>query len=137
MAIFSKKPEAEKEVQQAAAGDQPKADTADNVAVTVNANAVIVGGRGNRALVFPRLSEKSSFLTRFNKYVFKIEGKANKVELRKAIEKAYGVKIAAINIVKVKGKVRRYGRSTGKMSDFKKAIVTLKPDSKKIDLIES
>jgi large subunit ribosomal protein L23 len=59
------------------------------------------------------------------------------VELRKALEKAYGVKIADINIVKVKGKMRRYGRSTGKMTDFKKAIVTLKPDSKKIDLIES
>jgi|GEM_PF-695076 len=99
--------------------------------------AVVIGGRGNRSLVFPRLSEKASALARLNKYVFKVEGSVNKVELRKALEKAYGIKIARINMVSMRGKTRRYGRTLGRMSDFKKAIVTLTPESKKINLIES
>jgi large subunit ribosomal protein L23 len=137
MAIFSKKNEIPAIKQDAktesTGGDQPATDAAP----TVNTSAVVIGGRGNQSLVFPRLSEKASALARLNKYVFKVEGKVNKVELRKALEKAYDVKIADINMVSVKGKHRRYGRSEGKMSNFKKAIVTLKPDSKKIDLIES
>jgi len=130
MAIFSKKPE-----------DTDKAETAEavdgTVAVTSQGTAVVIGGRGNQSLVFPRLSEKATHLGAINKYVFKVEGKVNKVELRKALEKAYDVQIARINMISMKGKTRRYGRSLGKMSDFKKAVVTLKPNSKKINLIES
>ena len=138
MAIFSRKNETPAVKQDAktegTAGDKQTTETA---APQVNTNAVIIGGRGNQSLVFPRLSEKASALARLNKYVFKVEGKVNKVELRKALEKAYGVKIADINMVSMKGKIRRYGRTEGRMSNFKKAIVTLKPDSKRIDLIES
>jgi large subunit ribosomal protein L23 len=138
MAIFSRKNETPAVKQDAKTEDKAAGQTtAETGAPQVNTNAVIIGGRGNQSLVFPRLSEKASALARLNKYVFKVEGKVNKVELRKALEKAYGVKIADINMVSVKGKYRRYGRSFGKMSNFKKAIVTLKPDSKRIDLIES
>ena len=88
-------------------------------------------------LIYPRLSEKANALVRLNKYVFKVALGTNKVEIRKAVEKSYGVKVTSVNIVRTKGKPRRYGRFTGKMSDFKKAIVTLTPDSKKIDIVES
>lgn len=87
-------------------------------------------------LLLPRLSEKSNALVRLNKYVFKVDTGFNKLEIRKAVEKAYGVKVARVNVVRMEGKQRRYGRFEGKTSDFKKAIVTLTPDSKKIDTIE-
>lgn len=135
MAIFSRKPKDDNIKLDQEAGDN--AEAVATVAPNAKGEAVIIGGRGNQALVFPRLSEKAAALARINKYVFKVEGKVNKIELRKAIEKAYEVKIADINMVTVKGKWRRYGRVTGPMSNFKKAIVTLKADSKKIDLIES
>lgn len=141
MAIFSRKPKNDNiKLDQKAAGE-PKANQAGDevgtVTATAQGEAVIIGGRGNKSLVFPRLSEKSSLLTRLNKYVFKVEGQVNKIDLRKAIEKAYDVKIARINMINTKGKYRRYGRASGKTSGFKKAVVTLKPDSKKINLIES
>lgn len=91
---------------------------------------------GSRHLVVPRLSEKAGALNRLNKYVFTIFGKMNKVELRKAVEKQYGVNIAQVNMVTMQGKTRRYGRTTGRTRSFKKAVVTLKPNSKKIDLVE-
>lgn len=128
MAIFSKKPENE-EIQQ-------EAPAAGTVSAGPEGIAVITSSRAS-SIVVPRLSEKASALTRLNKYVFKVEGKVNKVQLRQAVEKAYDVKIARINMISVKGKYRRSGRSFGKTSDFKKAIVTLKPGSKKIDLIEA
>ena len=87
-------------------------------------------------LVLPRLSEKANSLASLNKYVFKVTGKANKIEMRKAIEKFYDIKIADINVINVKGKFRRYGQSFGKMSNFKKAVVTLTPDSKKPQVAE-
>lgn len=87
-------------------------------------------------LALPRLSEKANSLASLNKYVFKVTGKANKIEMRKAIEKFYDIKIADINVINVKGKFRRYGQSFGKMSNFKKAVVTLTPDSKKPQVAE-
>lgn len=123
MAIFSKK--TEHEATPVEAGELAVADTG---AVTVKTSRKSV-------LALPRLSEKASALAHLNKYVFKVSGgKVNKIELRKAIEKFYGVKIASINTVSVKGKHRRYGRTYGKMSNFKKAIVTLTPDSKVPDI---
>ncbi len=88
-------------------------------------------------LVQPRLSEKAVAMNKLNQYVFTVKKDTNKIEVRKALEKFYGIKIARVNMVKVQGKVRRYGRSTGKMSDFKKAIITLTKDSKKPETIEA
>lgn len=126
MAIFSPKKNTGAPKVEAPAAQEP---AATEVIAVVKATA-------GRALVVPRLSEKAGQLNRLNKYVFKVEGKTNKVEIRKAIEKAYGVKIARVNMVNVQGKARRYGRTMGKTSGFKKAIVTLTPDSKKITIVE-
>ena len=89
------------------------------------------------ALIVPRLSEKAVRLNGLNKYVFKIQGKATKLTVRKAVEAAYGVKVASVNMVTMDGKYRRYGQTSGKTSKFKKAIVTLTKDSKKIDIVET
>ena len=77
-------------------------------------------------LLSPRISEKSSHLATQNKYVFNVKKEANKVEIKKAVESVYKVKVVQVNILNTEGKKRNYGRTSGKMSDFKKAVVTLK-----------
>lgn len=84
-------------------------------------------------LIRPIITEKSTFLEKEGKYVFEVSPKANKIEIKKAIEEIYKVKPIKINIIKVKGKTVRYGRTSGRTKSWKKAIVTLKK-GEKIDL---
>lgn len=129
MAIFSRQKnndEAKDEVQAT-----ETTETAEQAAPQVVLNVA-----ATRTLVVPRLSEKAGALGGLNKYVFTIHGKLNKVELRKAVEKQYGVKIADVNMIVMQGKMRRFGSRMGRTSSYKKAIVTLTKDSKKIDLVE-
>lgn len=128
MALFSKQSNTEPEATEPAVENQ--------ATVTTTGSAVALDHKATSALVIPRLSEKAGAANRLNKYIFTIFGKLNKVELRKMVEKSYGVKIANVNIMNVAGKSRRYGRTIGKTSGFKKAIVTLAPGSKKIDIVE-
>ena len=71
-----------------------------------------------------------------SKYVFEVATSANKVEIKKAIEEIFGVKVASVNTVKLPGKWKRMGVHTGKTSAKKKAIVTLTADSKPIEIFE-
>ncbi|MDP2226531.1 MAG: 50S ribosomal protein L23, partial [Moraxellaceae bacterium] len=59
-------------------------------------------------------------------FVFKVRLDANKLEIRKAIEKLFSVEVASVNTTVVKGKSKRFGRNMGRRSDFKKAYVALK-----------
>lgn len=130
MAIFSNKTEDEKTVTEEQAVPEIK--------VQADGSAVVVSRGSKPVLAIPRLSEKANAMAKLNKFVFKVTGrKTNKIELRKAIEKFYDVKVADINTVAVKGKYRRYGKNYGRTSDFKKAIVTLTPDSKQPNLTEA
>lgn len=61
---------------------------------------------------------------------FEVHGDANKVEIRKAVEDLFAVKVADVRTVNVRGKVRRVGRFIGQRSGWKKAVVTLAPGSK-------
>ncbi|MDR3643134.1 MAG: 50S ribosomal protein L23 [Candidatus Doudnabacteria bacterium] len=81
-------------------------------------------------LIQPRVSEKAGHLAGQNKYVFKIATLANKVEVKKAVENFYKVHVTQVNIIRNQGKNRTYGRTSGRTSDFKKAIVTLKKGDK-------
>ncbi len=81
-------------------------------------------------LLKPLITEKASFLGQYNQYIFEIAKKANKIEVAKAFESVYKIKPASINIIKVKGKKVRYGRSSGRTKNWKKAIITLKPGEK-------
>lgn len=74
----------------------------------------------------PLISEKGSILREENKYIFEVDKRANKIEIRKAVEKIYGVKVTNVNTLIQHGKRRRVRVAQGMTSDFKKAIVTLK-----------
>lgn len=63
-----------------------------------------------------------------NRYIFKVSINANKIEIKKAIEKVFSVKVVKINTIRMKGKPKRMGRYEGRRPDFKKAIVTLQAD---------
>jgi large subunit ribosomal protein L23 len=65
-----------------------------------------------------------------NKVSFRVDVSANKIEIRKAIEELFKVKVLQVNTVSVLGKSKRMGRTEGKRSDWKKAIVTLAPGEK-------
>lgn len=68
-----------------------------------------------------------------NAYSFQVNKKANKVQIRSAIERLYNVKVTDVRTANVKGKPRRRGRSFGRTADWKKAVVVLHPDYR-IDL---
>ncbi len=70
-----------------------------------------------------------------NQYHFEVARDANKIEIKRAIETIFTVKVAEVRTQQVRGKVKRQGRFAGRRSDWKKAIVTLLPDQK-IDLFE-
>ena len=88
-------------------------------------------------IISPIVSERSMDLIEERKYVFKVDKIANKSEIKAAIETIFdGVKVAKVNTMNMLGKKTRLGRIEGKKSDWKKAIVTLKEDSKTIELFE-
>ena len=98
----------------------------------------------NNIILSPILSEKSHGLSeQFNKYVFKVDKGANKLEIKKSIENRFNVKIVKVSTMNFKGKqknmtIRSDGnvlRTTGNRSNWKKAIVTLDKDSK-INFVE-
>ena len=70
------------------------------------------------------------------KYTFEVPMSANKIEIKKAVEEVFGVKVAKVNTMHVLGKVKRMGRFEGRRPSYKKAIVTLAKGSKTIELLE-
>jgi len=84
----------------------------------------------------PVISEESMDKAPSKKYTFEVDRKSNKTEIKKAVEKVFGVKVLGVNTSIVKGKEKRQGRSVGMTSEWKKAIVTLTPDSKEIQFFE-
>ena len=76
-------------------------------------------------IVRPIVTEKSNDGLQEGKYTFEVNKKATKVEIAKAVEKLFEVKVLKVNTMTVKGKTKRVGYHTGKTSDWKKAIVTI------------
>ncbi len=80
---------------------------------------------------YPMLTEKTmTARENCNQYAFAVDRQANKVEIKKAVEKLFNVKVSGVRTQMVKGKMKRLGRTMGKRADWKKAIVTLQPDQK-------
>jgi len=77
-------------------------------------------------LIRPIVTEKSTLLQERDKYVFEVALTANKVLVREAVELAYAVKVTSVNILKSRGKMKRYGPKPVRTPDRKKAVVTLK-----------
>jgi large subunit ribosomal protein L23 len=78
-------------------------------------------------LLRPLITEKSTVLAGSDKYVFEVDLRANKTQVKEAVELAFNVKVADVNTMKMKGKNKRFGRRITKQPDWKKAIVTLQP----------
>jgi len=86
-------------------------------------------------IIRPVVTEKSMDLLAENKYTFFVHPKANKTEIKNAIENIFSVKVEAVNTMNIKGKRKRMGRFQGYTPKRKKAVVTLKP-GQKIHLFE-
>ena len=109
--------------------EQPKAD-AKQAALKEDT------GRAHRILRNYHLSEKTNMLSSVGRYVFVVDRRANKIEIKKAVEQVYDVHVTQVNVVNTRGKFRRYGRSEGTTSNWKKAVVTLKAGEKISGLAE-
>jgi large subunit ribosomal protein L23 len=81
-------------------------------------------------IIKPVLTEKSYRALEEGKYTFEVHPKANKVEIAKAVEKVFNVRVKSVNTVNVKSKPRRLGWYQGRTRVWKKAIVTLEPGQK-------
>src|SRR6185369_15438444 len=114
MAILSKKTESDSKVEKKNSSD---VDNGSNLKIP-------------SILIQPRVSEKAGKMTELNKYVFLVAKGTNKVEVKKAVEATYKVKVTQVNVVNNQGKERNFGRTKGTTSAFKKAIVTLRQGDK-------
>ncbi len=86
-------------------------------------------------LVRPIITEKNTMLNELGKYTFEVLPTANKIEIKRAVEEVFKVKVAAVNVMKVPGKMRRMGRTAGMTRSWKKAVVTLAP-GQRIELFQ-
>ena len=90
----------------------------------------------------PIISERSMEVTfdkegnEIKKYSFEVAPCANKVEIKKAVEEVFGVKVADVNTMNVTGKLKRMGRYEGRRASYKKAIITLAKGSKTIEFFD-
>ncbi|UCG38233.1 MAG: 50S ribosomal protein L23 [bacterium] len=83
-----------------------------------------------KVIIRPLITEKNAIMKEAqNRVAFEVAPDANKIEIKKAVEEAFKVSVEAVNVVNVRGKVKRMGRNLGKRRDWKKAIVTLKEGS--------
>ena len=116
-------------------------ETKENPQGTVGAEAALVdkstvtlsaGGDAHayQVIVKPYLTEKASLAGAQNKYVFRVGPKANKIEIKNAIEKLYRVKVKKVAITSIPAKQRRLGKQIGFRSGYKKAVVTLQTGEK-------
>ena len=88
-------------------------------------------------IIKPVLTEKSYTVMADRKYTFQVAIGANKTEIKQAVESIFeGVKVESVNTMRTIGKVKRQGRTSGRTPEIKKAIVTLKKDSKPIPFFE-
>ena len=86
----------------------------------------------------PLVTEKSTALAGANKYIFQVDTRANKPQIKAAVEKAFSVTVMSVNVMNMKGKSRggrRFGRRVTHSPDWKKAVVTLAPEDR-IELFE-
>lgn len=146
MSLFKKKTEEKKKEDAKEASEKPASASMKDLynAPTTPKTSGVKGekkgvraayGNGYRILVKPLVTEKVSNLGALNKYVFAVARQANKIEVARAIQEIYGIKPLGVNVINKLGKKARYGRSSGRRKDWKKAIVTL-PQGQTIKIYE-
>ena len=83
-----------------------------------------------KVIIRPLLTEKNARMKEAeNRVAFEVAPDANKIEVKQAVEEAFKVSVEAVNILNVRGKIKRLGKNMGKRRDWKKAVVTLKEGS--------
>ena len=87
-------------------------------------------------IIKPIISEQSMDQISDKKYTFQVKKSANKIEIKKAIEEIFGVKVQSVNTLNMMGKMKRMGRYEGRRASWKKAVVTLTADSKTIEFFD-
>lgn len=84
----------------------------------------------------PIITENTTDMMADQKYVFEVDVRANKTEIKKAVEQIFDVDVVKVNTINVKGKPKTFGRYSGYTARRKKAVVTLAPDSKPLEFFE-
>ena len=74
----------------------------------------------------PVVTEKTTKISENNQFVFKVQNASSKLDIKKAVEKIFKVKVKSVNTIKIKGKTKVFKGTKGRRSDYKKAIITLK-----------
>jgi len=87
-------------------------------------------------VIKPIITEQSMEATEEKKYVFQVAVDANKIEIKKAVEEIFGVKVEKVNTIRMEGKEKRMGVHVGRRANWKKAMVKLTADSKTIEFFE-
>jgi large subunit ribosomal protein L23 len=87
-------------------------------------------------IITPVITEQSMDVAVDKKYTFKVAPTANKTQVKAAVEEIFGVEVAKVNIMNYNGKLKRMGRFAGYTPSYKKAVVTLTPDSKEIEFFQ-
>ena len=87
-------------------------------------------------VIKPIITEQSMEATEEKKYVFQVANDANKIEIKKAVEEIFGVKVEKVNTIRMDGKEKRMGVHVGRRANWKKAMVKLTADSKTIEFFE-
>ncbi len=135
MALFTKKQPEKKAAAKPKAADASTKElyAADAKPAAAKGTAI---GRAYRVLLYPIISEKASHQQQSaNQYFFAVAIDSNKIEVARAIKQVYGIAPTSVNIIRMEGKKRTYGRVAGRRKDWKKAVVTL-PKGKTISLYE-
>ena len=88
-------------------------------------------------IIRPIITEKTMDGNTQKKYTFEVDKAATKIDVKRAVEAAFGVKVSKVNTLHVRGRLRRQGRYEGYTKAWKKAVVTLTQDSKTIEFFES
>ena len=87
-------------------------------------------------IIKPIITEKSMEDMAYGKYTFMVDKRSNKSEVKKAVESIFGVKVEKVNTMNMLGKIKRQGMHSGRRPSWKKAIVKLTEDSKRIEFFE-
>ena len=109
----------------------------DNLVIVKDALSKIEEVYAYDIIIKPVVTERSMENMESKRYTFKVDTRANKSEIKKAVETIFGVKVKQVNTMNITGKKKRMGANVGKRPDWKKAIVTLTEDSKEIEFFES
>jgi len=111
-----------------------KEEKSEKKAVISAPVAMSTKGFSYEAVKQPHISEKATYLAEDRQYVFVVDNRSNKQEVKKSVEGIYGVNVLSVNLIKVPAKKRRLGRTEGFRKGYKKAIITIK-EGQKIEII--